>query len=73
MRKTPINSPEADFSPAYIPKFETPEQFIEEKLAMLGEDFKLTLTDEEINHLSSLKTEVDINAAVRTILNNHWK
>ena len=73
MRRIPINSLEGEFSPAYIPKFETPEQFVAEKIEMLGKEFKIILTDDEIEHLSSLKTEIDINAAVRTILNNHWK
>lgn len=68
-----LNSPESEFSPSYIPKFENPNQFIEEKIKMLRKEFRIRLTNEEINHLYELKTEVDINAAVKTIINNHWK
>lgn len=69
----PINSPESEFSPSYIPKFENPNQFIEAKIKMLYKEFKIKPTAEEISHLYELKTEVDINAAVKTIINNHWK
>lgn len=68
-----LNDPESEFSPTYIPKFENPEQFIEAKLEMLRGHLKITPTIEEINHLYELKTEYEINAAVKTILNNHWK
>ena len=68
-----LNDPESEFSPTYIPKFENPYQFIEEKLRMLRHHFKIDPTNEEIDHLYELKTEYEINAAVKTILNNHWK
>lgn len=68
-----LNDPESEFSPTYIPKFENPEQFIEAKLKMICYHFKISPTPEEINHLYELKTEYEINAAVKTILNNHWK
>lgn len=68
-----INDPESEFQPTYIPKFENPNQFIEEKIKMLHRHFKIHPTDAEINHLYELKTEGDINAAIKTILNNHWK
>ena len=68
-----LNDPESDFQPSYIPKFENPNQFIEAKLKMLRYQFRIRPTDKEINHLYELKTEGDINAAIKTILNNHWK
>lgn len=73
MKNYGLNDPEVESTPSYIPKFETPNQFIEEKIKMLRSQFKITPTDEEINHLYDLKTEYEINAAVKTILNNHWK
>ena len=73
MKTHDLNDPESKFQPAYIPKFENPEQFTDEKIDMLRKHFRIRLTNDEINHLYSLKTEYEINAAVRTILNNHWK
>lgn len=68
-----INDPESDFTPSYIPKFENPKQFADEKIKILRKEFHIRLTAKELAHLRSLQTEVEINAAVRTILNNHWK
>ena len=68
-----LNDPESEFRPSYIPNFENPEQFIEAKLDMLFHHLKIIPTSDEINHLYELKTEYEIIAAVKTILNNHWK
>ena len=73
MKRHGLNDPEVDSIPSYIPKFENPNQFIEEKLVMLHDHLKITPTNEEINHLYELKTEYEINAAVKTIINNHWE
>lgn len=73
MKNYGLNDPEVESTPSYIPKFENPNQFIEAKIKMLRKEFRIKLTNDEINHLYELKTEVDINAAVKTIINNHWK
>ena len=44
-----------------------------ELIPMLEKDFKIDLTRDEIIHIYSLKTEHDINAAVKAILNDRWK
>ena len=73
MKRVGLNDPASEFQPAYIPKFENPEQFIEAKLDMLYNHFKIRPTDDEIARLYEKKTECDINLVVKTILNNHWK
>ena len=57
----------------YIPEFENPEQFVDEKIKMLTEDFKINLTYEDKKYLRSFKTENHINTAVRTIFNKYWE
>ena len=68
-----INNPESDFTPSYIPKFKNPKQFADAKIKMLKKQFYIRPTTAEIAHLYSLQTEHEINAAVRAILDNHWK
>lgn len=60
------------FSPAYIQRFTDAEKFVESKIDMLREDFAIQLTDEDIKYLRGFKTEAQINAAVRTIIDRHW-
>lgn len=55
------------------PSFVTSEQFIKEKVKMLQDHFRIKLTDADMEHLWSLETETEINAAVKTIINNHWE
>ena len=73
MKNIGLNDPVGEGIPSYIPKFKNPEQFIEEKLEMLFHQFKIHPTNDEIAHLYEMRTEGDINLAVKTILNNHWK
>lgn len=54
-------------------RFENPEQYIKAKLRMLQDDMYIRPTEEEIKHLYSLKTEGDINNAVHSIIDHHWK
>lgn len=42
--------------------------YIKEKLRMLTKDFCLRLSDEEIRHLKSLKTEIDVDHYAHTLL-----
>lgn len=60
-------------APGYIPKFKDPETFIADKIKMLADDFYIYATEDEIKQLRQYTTEADINAAVRTIINNHWR
>ena len=43
------------------------------KLKMLREDFMIDVTDEELNHLNTLESEISIDRYARKIINNHWK
>ena len=54
-------------------KFENPEQYVEAKLRMLRRDMYIKPTPEEIAHLYSLKTPCEINNAVHSIIDRHWK
>lgn len=56
-----------------VPSFKTAEKFIEAKVKMIRDDFKIQLTDEDITYLHRFKTEHDINAAVRVLIDKHWR
>lgn len=62
-----------DFSPSYVPTFDTPEAFIKDKVRMLRDHFKIDVTPEDIEYLSLYKTENEINTAVKTIINKYWE
>jgi hypothetical protein len=61
------------FLPSYVPEFKTAAEFADEKIAMLLEDFCIHLTEEDMAHIRSFKTEADINLAVKGMLNKYWK
>lgn len=52
--------------------FTTPEKYIARKLKMLRKDMYIEPTEEEIAHLKKMKTEGDIDRAVKTIIATHW-
>jgi hypothetical protein len=58
---------------SHAPQFKNAEQFIQAKLKMLVQDFRIHPTEREIEHLYELATEREINCAVRQIINDHWK
>lgn len=64
---------DTSFSPSYVPEFTTPEKFIDAKIEMLREHFEIGLTDEDIAYLKQYKTEGEINAAVKGIINKYWR
>ena len=57
----------------HAPKFQNAEQYIQAKLKMLVNDFRIQPTETEIKHLYELETESKINCAVRQIINDHWR
>lgn len=61
-----------DFAPTYIPEFDTPEKFVDEKIEMLQGQCYIKLSEKDIAHLRTLKTEHAINAAVRSLINKYW-
>lgn len=58
---------------SHAPTFKNTEQFLQAKLKMLVQDFCIHPTETEIKHLQTLKTEREINCAVRQIINDHWR
>lgn len=61
------------FSPTYVPEFTTPEEFIDAKIEMLQKHLLIDLTDEDIAYLREYRTEGEINAAVKGIINKYWE
>lgn len=57
----------------WLIEFENPRQYVDDKLKMLQTEMYIQPTYEEIKHLYSLKTEGDIDRAIKTIINNHWR
>ena len=43
-------------------------EYVSKKIAMLENEFYIRLSDEEIFHMRSLKTEVDVNKYVHQII-----
>ncbi len=69
----PSEIDEQHFRSGLIPTFKTAVHFAEKKIEMLERDFKIKLTDKQKLHLKTLKTERDINAAVRKIIDDAWR
>lgn len=63
-------------APAYIDShaivFRNPAQYLKAKLKVLTNNFLITPTDEEMEHLRTLKTQIQIDNAVITIMNRRW-
>lgn len=49
------------------------ESYVERKIEMLQKEMYIMLTAGELAHLKSLKTQSEIDIAVRSILNRHWE
>jgi hypothetical protein len=64
---------DTSFSPTYIPEFTTPEEFIDARVEILREHLKIELTEADIAHLREYRTEGEINAAIKGILNKYWQ
>lgn len=64
---------DGDFTASYIPQFTTAEEFVNAKIEMLRGPFCINLTQEDIDYLRSFKTENEINAAVKGLLNKYWE
>ena len=62
-----------EFRPAYIPRFDDPDKFVDAKVKLLREHFCINVTDEDIEYLRSFRTEGEINVAVKKIINKYWE
>ena len=56
----------------WLVEFENPKQYVKAKLHMLKHEMFIQPTDEELDHLRSLKTQGDIDRAVKTIIDRAW-
>ena len=56
----------------WLIEFGNPKQYVRDKLNMLRDEMYIQPTLEEIEHLRTLKTEGDIDRAVRDIINRAW-
>ena len=52
--------------------FRNPAQYLKARLKVLSRDSYITPTDEEMEHLRTLETQVQIDNAIITIMNNRW-
>lgn len=52
--------------------FRNPAQYLKARLKVLSRDSYITPTDEEMEHLGTLKTQVQIDNAIIAIMNNLW-
>lgn len=56
----------------YNPKWNgNPKKYLDGKLRILN-DFCITPTESEINHLKTLKTQSEIDNGILNIINNRW-
>ena len=56
-----------------VPAFVDPDKYVDDKVQMLEEEFMIRLTYDDTLYLRQYKTENEINAAVRGIINKYWK
>ena len=48
-------------------------QYKKAKVKMLTRDFLIKLTSEQIEHINSLASEIEVDRYARTILDNAWE
>lgn len=63
---------EDGFAPNFIPKFTTPEKYIADRVAILNQ-LGIHPTEEDLEYLHRFSTEYSIDAAIKTVINKHWK
>lgn len=64
---------DTNFSPTYVPEFTTPDEFIDARVEILRTHMEIEITEEDIAHLREYRTEGEINAAVKGLINKYWK
>lgn len=59
----------------YVKEPITLEEYITEKLRFLKKEFRFKLTEAEVEHMQSLKNEIQVDNYARAIFNNRlgWK
>lgn len=63
-----------DYINSHSPIFKTPEQYIQAKLNILTDhrSFGIHPTEEELAHLNTLTTQIQIDNAILSIIDHHW-
>ncbi len=57
---------------SHTPTFRTPDKYIKAKLKILKRDFCIDATEEEIEHLNTLTTQIQIDNAILSIIARRW-
>lgn len=60
-------------SPACVPAFVDPDKYVDDKVKMLEEEFMIKISYDDTVYLRQYKTENEINAAVKGLINKYWK
>ena len=58
---------------SWYPRFLNSKQYRDAKLRILREDMCINPTPDELDHLNSLKTENEIDRAIHSIMERHWR
>lgn len=61
------------FLPTYIPEFTTPDEYIDARVEILREHLFIGVTDEDVRYLREFKTEGEICAAIKGLINKYWE
>ena len=56
-----------------VPRFINADKFVDEKVKILRDQLCIQITDKDIEFLRQFKTEGEINAAVKRIINKYWE
>lgn len=73
MKRGPYKKHKDAVKPNCVPSFTDPDAYIDAKIEMLQGEFMIKLTYDDKLYLRQYKTENEINAAVRGIINKYWK
>ena len=57
---------------SHTPFFRTPGKYVKDKLKILKRDFCIDATEEEIAHLNTLTTQIQIDNAILSIIARRW-
>lgn len=62
----------SEYIASHSPKWTTPAKYIKAHVKILERDFCIHPTEEELEHLKTLKTQISIDNAIISIRNHHW-
>lgn len=57
---------------SHSPIFKTPEQYIKAKLKIWERDFCIKPTETELEHINTLKTQIEIDNAFQSLITRRW-